>query len=58
MDSYHRYTFGDAIAPRIARSTVMSFGIYLLGYIILIIGLAMGAHLARICRHAGSESAS
>jgi len=26
----------------------MSFGIYLIGYIILIVGLAMGAHLLHI----------
>ena len=26
----------------------MSFGIYLVGYIILIVGLAMGAHLLQI----------
>jgi hypothetical protein len=38
-------SFGDAIAYVSARSTVMSFGIYLVGYIILIVGLAMGAHL-------------
>ncbi|HSP69428.1 MAG TPA: hypothetical protein VLN48_16995, partial [Bryobacteraceae bacterium] len=28
-----------------ARSTNMSFGIYLIGYIIFIVGLAIGAHM-------------
>jgi hypothetical protein len=37
--------FGDGIASLIPRSTIMSFGIYLIGYIILIVGLAIGAHL-------------
>jgi hypothetical protein len=37
--------FGDPVAQVCARSTIMSFGIYLIGYIILIVGLAMGAHL-------------
>jgi len=38
--------FGEPIAsyPE-GRRYQMSFGIYLVGYIILIIGLAMGAHL-------------
>jgi hypothetical protein len=38
-------SFGDPIALQLLRSTVMSFGIYLIGYIILIVGLAMGANL-------------
>jgi hypothetical protein len=30
------------------RGTLMSFGIYLIGYIIMIVGLAIGAHLMHV----------
>jgi hypothetical protein len=36
---------GYASAPYVQRKTTMSFTIYLIGYLILIIGLAIGAHL-------------
>src|SRR3981189_3483174 len=39
---------GHEIAPAVEEAILMSFGIYLVGYIIMIVGLAIGAHLMRV----------
>ena len=42
---------GIPVAVWLARGGSMSFALYIVGFIILIIGLAIGAHLAHVPAH-------